>query len=96
MEKVPSNLPYEYVSVSNLEKLNKIGSPLALSRNLKIINNTLTAEEIRKIKKLSTFNTRPDLHTSRGKHNWYTIKSKKYYLYFFLDWLKINVRKITG
>ena len=82
MEKVPSNLPYEYVSTSNLEKLIKIGSPLAQSGNVKIIDDTLTAEEIRKIKKLPNYNSRPDRHTRKGEHNWYTIKSNKYYFFF--------------
>lgn len=96
MEMVPNNLPYEYVSISHLKNLEKIGSPLAQRGNLKIINNTLTAEEIRKIKKLPTYNSRPDRHTSRGKHYWSTIKSKRYHLFFLLDLLKIIWGKITG
>jgi hypothetical protein len=96
MEKLPNNLPYEYVSISNFNNLNKIGSPLAHGGNLKIIDKTLTTEDIKKIKKLNTYNSRPDRHTCHGKHRWYIIKSKKYYLFFILDWLKVNLRKITG
>jgi hypothetical protein len=96
MKSIPHNLPYEYVSKSNLEKLTTIGSPLAKSDRLRVIDSVLTPSELKQIKKDPNFNNDPSHHTSIGRHNWYTTRSKKYHLLFAIDYVKLLLRRLFG
>jgi hypothetical protein len=89
MEKLPIDLPYDIVSISNAQKLKEAGSPMAKAGKLRVINDEITAEDIERLRKLPSLNKTPFVHTVLQRQHYWFRAPLKYHLLGLFDRLRM-------
>jgi len=92
MEKLPTNLPYDLVSISNAKRLLEAGSPLAAKGNIRVLDQIFTREDIERLRRQPNLNKTPYVHTKlKEQHYWFRTLSKKYLFIALFDRLKMSL-----
>ncbi len=92
MEQQPSSFGFDYVSVTNAERLKAASSPLMRDNNYKIFDQKLTRDDITRLRKLKNTNQLPHAHDVHSKdHYWFKCEDKMYYMIYYYDRLLLKL-----
>jgi hypothetical protein len=92
MPHYPQDLPHDYVSPSNLKRLEAVGSPLVRNGKYRVLDAVYTREDIKRMKKERRTNKSPYRHTPTGANYWFKCAHKPYYYgLFYFNMLRMRL-----
>jgi hypothetical protein len=81
MEEHPTNMPFDYISPSNLRRLEAAGSPLVKSGKFRIFDQQLTREDIKRLRNSKATNKNPQSHTNSSQNHLLSVLEKMWTMF---------------